>query len=59
MKGEKIKRIKEMEIGSASPLINIKKFSSLQSNPNPLTMSRSISLGIFKKMSSKMEKADH
>ena len=48
-----------MEIGSTSPLINIKKFSTLQSNSNPLPISRSISLGIFKKKSSRVEKLDH
>jgi hypothetical protein len=59
MKGEKIKKIKEMDIGSASPLINIKKFNSLQSNANPLPMNRSISLNLFKKKSSKYEKIEN
>lgn len=47
-----------MELGSSSPLINIKKFNSLQGNTNAYPISRSISLGIFKKMSSKYEKSD-
>jgi hypothetical protein len=58
VKGDRMRKIKEMEFGSSSPLINIKKFNSLQSNPNALPINRSISLSIFKKMSSKLENSD-
>jgi len=50
IKGEKIKKIKNMEIGNASPLINPKKFS-IQNilSEKPIPMMRSISLGFLTK----------
>jgi hypothetical protein len=34
VKGERIKKIKEMEFGTSSPLINVKKFSIIE-EPKP------------------------
>jgi hypothetical protein len=52
-RGEKIRKIKEMDLASSSPLINIKIFNS--SNAQGL-QGRSLSLGLIKKISSRSDK---
>lgn len=61
IKGEKIRKIKEMKIGDPSPLINPKKFNNFEDTEpkesSPIT--RSISLGFLKRTSPyKKQKSD-
>lgn len=60
MKGEKIKKIKEMKIGEPPALINPKRFGSIerQEENSSTLIPRSISLSFIKKSSFPMQKSE-